>query len=276
MLTMVRTAVPDRLIGSDRLFQNRRAGDDCSITYLTLAQTLAAQAGVVADIGCGRGALIDDPAGGPPLQDLRGSGRTVIGVDVDPVGAQNPLIDEFRLVPPDGRWPLADGAVDLAVSDWVLEHVTDPERFVAELARVLRPGGAFVARTVSRWSALSLGARVVPNGAHARMLGKLQPGREGRDVFPTAYRMNTRRALRPLLDPYFEWTVLTKPGLENYFGPWPRFGRLATAVERHLPRSAQMVLIVSARRRAAPASQRRAAPASRRRAAPASQRRADP
>lgn len=238
------------LIGSSRLFQNRRAGDDCSITYLTLAQTLAAQADVVLDAGCGRGAMMDDPAGGPPLQDLRGPGRKVIGIDIDPVAAQNPMIDEFRQVSPDGRWPLADASADLVVSDWVLEHVTDPPQFVAELARVLRPGGAFVARTVSRWSALALGARVVPNRAHARVLGRMQPGREDRDVFPTAYLMNTRRALHGLLDDRFDWTAMNKPGLQNYLGPWPRLARFTAATEPHLPRSCQMVLIVSARRRA--------------------------
>lgn len=37
--------------------------------------------------------------------------------------------------------PLADGTVDSVVSQWVLEHVVDPERVVAEMHRVLRPGG---------------------------------------------------------------------------------------------------------------------------------------
>ena len=40
--------------------------------------------------------------------------------------------------------PLADGAVDLVVSSQVVEHLWDQDAFVAECARVLRPGG--------RWS----------------------------------------------------------------------------------------------------------------------------
>ena len=68
------------------------------------------------------------------------------------------MIDEFRLIGPDGRWPLDDASVDLAVSDFVLEHVTEPEAFVAELARVLRPGGMYIARTISRRSALAAAA----------------------------------------------------------------------------------------------------------------------
>ncbi len=113
--------------------------------------------------------------------------------------SQNPIIDEFHLMGDDQRWPIADGVVDLAVSDWVLEHVQDPALFVAELTRVLRPGGVFLARTVSRHSPLSIGARMVPNRAHSRVLKVLQPTRLEKDVFATAYRMNTRPALHALL-----------------------------------------------------------------------------
>ncbi len=94
-----------------------------------------------------------------------------------PAGADNPVLDEFRLIGEDGRWPLDDASVDLAVSDFVLEHVTDPEDFVRELARVLRPGGVFIARTISRDSVLAAAARIVPNDRHAGALGHLQPGR---------------------------------------------------------------------------------------------------
>ncbi|HEY8628592.1 MAG TPA: class I SAM-dependent methyltransferase [Gaiellaceae bacterium] len=41
--------------------------------------------------------------------------------------------------------PFADGEFDLAVAAWMLYHVPDPHRALAELARVLRPGGRLVA-----------------------------------------------------------------------------------------------------------------------------------
>jgi ubiquinone/menaquinone biosynthesis C-methylase UbiE len=41
--------------------------------------------------------------------------------------------------------PFADGEFDAAVAAWMLYHVPDPHRAVAELARVLRPGGRLVA-----------------------------------------------------------------------------------------------------------------------------------
>ncbi|MDQ6948539.1 MAG: class I SAM-dependent methyltransferase [Actinomycetota bacterium] len=38
-------------------------------------------------------------------------------------------------------WPAADGEVDLAITNQVLEHIENLPRFLSELARVLAPGG---------------------------------------------------------------------------------------------------------------------------------------
>jgi SAM-dependent methyltransferase len=45
--------------------------------------------------------------------------------------------------------PFADGEFDLAVAAWMLYHVSDVGRALAELARVLQPGGRLVAVTNS-------------------------------------------------------------------------------------------------------------------------------
>jgi SAM-dependent methyltransferase len=68
-----------------------------------------------------------------------GSGNTlldprVVNVDITPYDSVDVLCDVTEL-------PLADGAVDGVLAISVLEHVQDPERVVAEIARVLRPGG---------------------------------------------------------------------------------------------------------------------------------------
>jgi SAM-dependent methyltransferase len=47
------------------------------------------------------------------------------------------------------RLPFADGTFDLAVAAWMLYHVPDLDAALAELARVLVPGGALVAVTNS-------------------------------------------------------------------------------------------------------------------------------
>lgn len=235
-------------LGWNEVFSPAASGFDSLVPFLSTAHLLAGEARVVVEVGCGRGAMVD-PGRGRPFQDLRGGGRRVIGIDVDPAGVQNPAVDEFRLIEHD-RWPLDDGEVDLAVSDWTLEHVERPAAFVAELTRVLRPGGAFVARTVSRHSVLSLVSRSVPNAKHARVLEKVQPGRQARDVFPTMYRMNTRKDLAALLDRDFEWTVAHRGGLHHYAHPWPRLARAIAAVEPRLPQAMRTTLVIYARKRA--------------------------
>jgi SAM-dependent methyltransferase len=235
-------------LGWSEIFGEPNAGFDSLVPFLGVAQMLASQAEVVVEVGCGRGAVVENTPG-RAIQDLRGTGRRVIGIDVDPAGVENPAVDEFRLIDESGRWPLSDGEADLAVSDWVLEHVEDPLLFVSELTRVLRPGGALVARTVSRHSPLSIASRSVPNTRHAGVLARLQPGREARDVFPTMYRMNTRRDLAALLDADFDWTVAHRSGLNHYLHPWPRVARFVAAAEPRLPRSVRTTLVVYARKR---------------------------
>ncbi|MST32684.1 methyltransferase domain-containing protein [Acidimicrobiaceae bacterium USS-CC1] len=48
------------------------------------------------------------------------------------------------------RLPFADGAFDRVIAAEVLEHIHDDRAAIAELARVLRPGGT-IAVTVPRW-----------------------------------------------------------------------------------------------------------------------------
>jgi SAM-dependent methyltransferase len=48
--------------------------------------------------------------------------------------------------------PFADGSFDCALAAWMLYHVPDLDRALAELARVLRPGGRLVAVTNSEHS----------------------------------------------------------------------------------------------------------------------------
>lgn len=50
------------------------------------------------------------------------------------------------------RLPLADACFDLAICWDVVEHVQDPERLLAELARVLRPGGRALLTVINRYA----------------------------------------------------------------------------------------------------------------------------
>ncbi len=70
--------------------------------------------------------------------------------------------------------PYDDDAFDVVVCVDVLEHVADLDRVIAEVARVLRPGGVFVFDTINRnplatFVVVTIGERIVrllPRGTH--------------------------------------------------------------------------------------------------------------
>lgn len=102
----------------------------------------AAAEGVVLELGIGSG--LNLPFYGPGV-------RAVIGVDPSPAllalararGAAGNLALDLREGAAE-RLPVADGSVDTVVSTWTLCSVADPRAALAEVRRVLRPGGRLV------------------------------------------------------------------------------------------------------------------------------------
>lgn len=100
------------------------------------------------DIGSGLGGL-------PGLFGLyMKPGARVIGYDLDPeavrqaqaIASAHPYSVRFQFEVADAHaLPLADGEADLVISQHVLAHVRDPQRVLAEMCRVVRPGGRVVA-----------------------------------------------------------------------------------------------------------------------------------
>jgi SAM-dependent methyltransferase len=90
-----------------------------------------ADVGSVLEVGCGTGALL------AALRD-RSVGRSWQGVDIaDPAEHSDPQAVGITMACYEGeRLPFGDGSFDLVVASHVLEHVAEPRRFLAELARV--------------------------------------------------------------------------------------------------------------------------------------------
>ena len=175
---------------------------DSYVVFYTRVHSLLTPGSVVLDIGCGRGRAAADPV--PvrrELRTLKGKCRRVIGIDVDPAAAANPCIDEFRPIEAGpASWPVQDEAVDLALSNSVLEHVRDPDHFFAECRRVIKPGGFLCLRTTNALSYSGITARLIPNRYHAEVIRRVYAHPRGeQDVFPTVYRCNTVFKLRRTL-----------------------------------------------------------------------------
>jgi SAM-dependent methyltransferase len=96
----------------------------------------------VLEVGCGWGALAEWVA--------EATGAEVVATDLSPR-----MVELARERGLDARvadvqtLPFADAEFDAAVAAWMLYHVPDLPRAIAELARVLRPGGVLVAITNS-------------------------------------------------------------------------------------------------------------------------------
>jgi HAD superfamily hydrolase (TIGR01549 family) len=85
------------------------------------------------------------------------------------------------------RLSLPDRSFDKVLMSEVVEHVPEPERAIAEAARVLRPGGLLVASTPSRFAPLNLAygvKRRVRRYAFNEHLHELTPGSFRRLVAP--------------------------------------------------------------------------------------------
>ncbi len=136
----------------------------------------------VLDLGAGRG-LVAQMA-------FRGLTRRVVGIDLDRRVGSNPNLDE-GIVASATDLPFAPLSFDLVVCDNVLEHIADPARVMGEIARVLKPGGRFLAKTPNRRHYMPLISRMTPTSFH-RWVNRLR-GRDESDTFRTCYRMNTPR-----------------------------------------------------------------------------------
>lgn len=147
--------------------------------YASIAR--AGEGDRVLDLGCGAGDSVEQ------FRSLNPNVRW-LGVDLErsPEVATRTRTDaEFRTF--DGRTiPADDGSIDVVYCKQVLEHVAEPLPLIADVARVLRPGGWFMGSTsqLEPYHSLSVG-NITPYGLHRLLeaagmeLTEVRPGLDG-------------------------------------------------------------------------------------------------
>lgn len=104
----------------------------------------------ILDVGCGDGALAST---------LARRGAQMTGLDTDPrmlaAAHRRARIDSVELKLVQGQAeapPFSNGAFDRVIAVTTLCFVAEPERAIAEMARMLKPGGQIIIGELGRWS----------------------------------------------------------------------------------------------------------------------------
>jgi SAM-dependent methyltransferase len=133
----------------------------------------------------------------------------VIGADIDPdalqFARQKQLLRPLQV----DLWqplPFRSDMFDLVLAGEILEHMPFPERLVAEIARVLRSGGAVVGS--------------VPNAFRLKNRLVFLAGREY-EYDPTHLRRFSPESLRHLLESHLD-SVEIHPHVGKFAWIWPR------------------------------------------------------
>ncbi len=147
------------------------------------------------DLGCGH-QVFPDWMKGEQARVLQSAGR-ITGIDLDWEGLRkHPGISD-KVFGDLQQLPFAAASFDVVTANMVVEHLEEPERVLAEVARVLAPGGALLFHTPNMYHWAIVLARCIPDGLKKAIIGFLENRRE-EDVFPTHYRMNSAAAVRRL------------------------------------------------------------------------------
>jgi SAM-dependent methyltransferase len=103
--------------------------------YAFLRAELPPLRGTVLDVGCGES----------PFAHLLSPEARYVGIDIEDAATFGMASDQSILRYDGTTLPFADDSMDHILCTEVLEHVEDPQSFVAELYRVLKPGGSLIA-----------------------------------------------------------------------------------------------------------------------------------
>lgn len=227
---------------------------DGTIAFYIRINAMLSPTSRVLDIGCGRGKAADDKEKSlfkHNLRDIKKKCSYVLGIDVSDAGYDNPFLNEFRRIDNISRWPVEDSSIDVAICDYVLEHIENPDSFFGECARIIKPGGVICIRTPNANSYIAWMSRLIPNRHHAHVVQFATTRGQECDVFPTLYYCNTRRKiLRTMKQAGFDSCAFTWEAEPLYLLFSPLAYRIGAFIHKHLlPGPLQSTIMAFGRRK---------------------------
>ena len=122
--------------------------------------------------------------------ELAARARCLVGIDLDLSGMLKHQTIHARVMGNLEALPFPAETFDFVTANMVVEHMEKPAAILAEIRRVLQPGGTFVFHTPNFRSPLVRLASMIPGVIKNRLIPFLED-RRAEDIFPTLYRMNT-------------------------------------------------------------------------------------
>jgi ubiquinone/menaquinone biosynthesis C-methylase UbiE len=185
----------------------------------------------VLEVGCGTGLV---------LARIARFARSARGIDLSPNMLERARARGLDVQVADATaLPFADATFDVACSFKVIAHVRDVDRALAEMARVVRPGGFVLAEFYNPQSLRGLLKRLAPPGQIARGMNEAQVFTRfdspavARERVPPGCRFVTARGVRivipsavvmrlPFLKSAFRWAEhrLSDSPLARFGGFW--------------------------------------------------------
>jgi SAM-dependent methyltransferase len=170
---------------------------DGTVEFYSRVNSLVDTSMSVLDFGAGRAAWYEDDCCNyrKTLRYIKGKVKNVVGCDVDDAIYENRSVDEKVVIKVGDPLPFEDESFNLIIADYTFEHIANPKDVANEFGRILKSGGWICARTPNKYSYISLATRLINNRYHKNILKYAQPGRKAVDVFPTVFKLNTKKDL---------------------------------------------------------------------------------
>jgi 2-polyprenyl-3-methyl-5-hydroxy-6-metoxy-1,4-benzoquinol methylase len=170
---------------------------------------------VVLDVACGRRQYVVDH--------LWNDARARLGADISfdaaaaNTGVKAACADMYAL-------PFRTASCDIVVSLDTIEHAAEPDRFLAEVGRVLRPGGSAVIITPNLLGYHAMIAKMIGNFG-AELVWRALKGRSL--PYDLYYRANTIRRLQAIgsKSALRVESVVYSPFVQHFFWPYPPLRR---------------------------------------------------
>lgn len=128
---------------------------------------------------------------------LTQNAKLLIGLDYDFNSLKKHRTISNRIRGDIKHLPFADNSFNLITSNMVFEHLSEPEKQMTEIFRILKPGGILLFHTPNSLGYCTIFAKLIPELIKDKLILFLQ-GRKEEDIFPAYYRINSKQNIKKI------------------------------------------------------------------------------